>query len=444
MSKKQELKTYDLIGIGCGPSNLALAIALEEKKETHQKLKSVFIDKQEKYSWHGNTITGNSQLQVSFLKDLVTLRNPASPYTFINYLQKRKRLVDFINLGTFYPSRLEFNDYLCWVAEHFSSQCRYGEEIFAIEPVVSNNAIKLIRVRSRDTDGNESTRLTRSIVIGTGGSPNIPNAFKLIKDDPRIFHHSQYLESMNAQNHTGHKTCRVAIIGGGQSAAEAFIDIHDKDPKAQIDLIIRGSTLKPSDSSPFVNEIFSPSSTDSMFDKSNFKRDEILDEYRHTNYAAIDLATIEQIYSIFYQQKISGNSKYTYKNHSVTDDVKPNENGISLTIKNSSTGQTESETYDFVVLATGYERNNHRNLLSSMSAYTHEFAVDRNYRLMCDNCLQSPIYLQGYSEHSHGLSDTLLSVLAVRSEEIANDLLCSLSEIEEKGDQFQSDAIAAI
>jgi len=32
------------------------------------------------------------------------------------------------------------------------------------------------------------------------------------------------------------------------------------------------------------------------------------------------------------------------------------------------------------------------------------------------------IYLQGYSETSHGLSDTLLSVLAVRSREIARSL----------------------
>lgn len=50
--------------------------------------------------------------RLSLLKDLVTLRNPASPYSFVNYLKARGCLVGFINLGTFYPCRMEYNDYL--------------------------------------------------------------------------------------------------------------------------------------------------------------------------------------------------------------------------------------------------------------------------------------------------------------------------------------------
>ena len=127
---------HDLIGIGFGPSNLALAIALQEREKAQGKLDVLFLDKQADYRWHGNTLVTQSELQISFLKDLVTLRNPTSPYSFVNYLKAHGRLVDFINLGTFYPCRMEFNDYLRWVAAQFQSQGRYGEEVLAIEPIL--------------------------------------------------------------------------------------------------------------------------------------------------------------------------------------------------------------------------------------------------------------------------------------------------------------------
>ena len=51
-------------------------------------------------------------------------------------------------------------------------------------------------------------------------------------------------------------TRRVAVIGGGQSAAEVFHNLHARYPACKTNLIIRGAALKPSDDSPFVNEIF--------------------------------------------------------------------------------------------------------------------------------------------------------------------------------------------
>ena len=39
----------------------------------------------------------DATMQVSFLKDLVTMRNPTSDFSFLSYLHERGRLVDFIN-----------------------------------------------------------------------------------------------------------------------------------------------------------------------------------------------------------------------------------------------------------------------------------------------------------------------------------------------------------
>lgn len=59
---------------------------------------------------------------------------------------------------------------------------------------------------------------------------------------------------------------RIAVIGGGQSSAECLIDLYrrlEASPNRghQIDMIIHRGSLKPSDDSPFVNEIFDPKGT---------------------------------------------------------------------------------------------------------------------------------------------------------------------------------------
>ena len=349
-------------------------------------------------------------------------------YTFINYLKEHDRLIDFTNLGTFYPSRLEFNDYLRWIAKQFSHQCKYDAEVIAIEPIKTGEIVTSLNVFSRDQDGNETSHITRSLVIGTGGKPSIPEPFKPLRTDPRVSHHSTYLASMKLENNKTEKQKRVAIVGGGQSAAEAFIDIHENYPSIKIDLIVRGSSLKPSDSSPFVNEIFSPKSTDTMFNMTKRGREETLKEYHHTNYAAIDLPMIEQIYSILYKQKITGDVRHRFLPSTTVEESNAQKDGVSLKTFNSFDGSSETNTYDQVILATGYERNTHRELLSSLSEYTDDFEANREYQLMSDKRLQTPIYLQGYCEHSHGISDSLLSILATRSEEITTSLYNALNK----------------
>ena len=69
-----------------------------------------------------------------------------------------------------------------------------------------------------------------------------------------------------------YRPLKVAVIGGGQSAAEVAIDLRSKlqdvlpllpnedgnHTRHEIDLIIRRGSLKPSDDSQFSNEIFDP------------------------------------------------------------------------------------------------------------------------------------------------------------------------------------------
>ena len=143
---------HDLIGIGFGPSNIALAIALDEKRRDGRRVDAMFIEKQAGFAWHKDMMLDQAHMQISFMKDLATLRNPTSRFTFINYLHEKKRLQDFINLKTFFPSRHEFNDYLGWAASQFEDACVYGEEVFEVLPEKEGHGgeVSLLRVRSRD------------------------------------------------------------------------------------------------------------------------------------------------------------------------------------------------------------------------------------------------------------------------------------------------------
>ncbi|MDQ3990250.1 MAG: lysine N(6)-hydroxylase/L-ornithine N(5)-oxygenase family protein, partial [Actinomycetota bacterium] len=130
-------EVLDVVGVGFGPSNLALAIAIAEHNagvETDKRLSARFVERQDRFGWHRGMLIEDATMRVSFLKDLVTLRNPASPFSFLSYLDARDRLVDFINYGSFFPTRIEFHDYLEWAAARFGGQVDYGTKVVEIVP----------------------------------------------------------------------------------------------------------------------------------------------------------------------------------------------------------------------------------------------------------------------------------------------------------------------
>lgn len=411
---------HDLIGIGFGPSNLALAIALQERAEQGGRpFDALFLERQPDYSWHGNTLVAQSELQISFLKDLVTLRNPSSRFSFVNYLKAHGRLVDFINLGTFYPCRMEYNDYLRWVAQQFAEQSRYGEQVLRVEPIVEGDGrVQRLNVVSQH-QGREVQRQTRSVIVSTGGTPKIPQAFASFKDDPRVFHHARYLSAMATQPCSRGEPMRIAVVGAGQSAAEAFIDLNDSYPNVQVDMILRAAVLKPADDSPFVNEIFGPDYTDLVFNQPETERERLIREYHNTNYSVVDLDLIERIYAMLYRQKVSGVERHAFLCRRMIESATDVDGRVQLQLRDLATGSTEARRYDAVILATGYERRSHRELLAPLKDYLDDFRVDRDYQLIARPELETPVFIQGFSQHSHGLSDTLLSVLPARSGEIA-------------------------
>ncbi|WP_323118193.1 lysine N(6)-hydroxylase/L-ornithine N(5)-oxygenase family protein [Burkholderia alba] len=421
---------FDLIGVGFGPSNLSLAVRLAEQAGG-ANLAHCFIERQPEFGWHRGMLLDDCRMQISFLKDLVTMRDPTSRFTFINYLFERGRLADFVNLKNFYPTRVEFHDYLGWVAAAFDERVQYGETVTAIEPVAASGqpgVIDTLRVTSRDGEGREWQRVTRALSVGVGGAAQVPDAFKALGPH-HVVHSSQYLTHIDrvigAPQDGARK--RVAVIGAGQSAAEVFVDLTRRFAHVDASLVIRSGALKPADDSPFVNEIFSPAFTDVVYAQPKDGRRSLIERFRDTNYAVVDRPLIEQIYEMLYLQNVADDPRHRLLANAGIEAVQRTANGqIELTLRDRLTGHARAERFDALVLATGYRRDTHLALLEGLAPHLGDALaqgdVARDYRLATPAAFKPRIYLQGCCEDSHGLSDTLLSVLALRSDEIAASL----------------------
>src|SRR5574342_304268 len=99
----------ELLAIGAGPANLALGVAIEELASEELSDRALIVEQHDDIVWQRGMLLPWTLSQVSFLKDLVTRRNPRSRYSFVNYLHSIGRLDAFINLGSFLPYRTEIS-----------------------------------------------------------------------------------------------------------------------------------------------------------------------------------------------------------------------------------------------------------------------------------------------------------------------------------------------
>ena len=437
---------HDLVCVGFGPASLAIAVALHDSLRGQQDKgndpaspKVRFLERQAAFKWHAGMLLPGAKMQISFIKDLATLRNPTSHFTFLNYLKEHNRLVQFSNLGTFLPSRLEFDDYLQWAARHFEDVIEYNNEVESIHPLKLDGSEKYncFEVVSQSLSTGTATRLlSRNVVIAVGGRPRQPAMFP--RHHNRVLHSSQYHTRIGNVLPDKDGKYSIAVVGGGQSAAEVFNDLHTRYPNAATRMIFRDSALRPSDDSPFVNEVFNPEAVDAFFEQSGDYRSNSLKKDKATNYSVVRLELLEKIYDDLYLQGIKQPDKRLWQ-HQIEPlreisgfiDNGPHE-AVGLLLRNldlSCKDKEEKLFVDAVVLATGYQRDAHVEMLEncqSINAHVdRHWQPGRDYGLMLDRALVEDgvgIFLQGCNEDTHGLSDTLLSILSTRSGDLVDSI----------------------
>lgn len=242
----------DLVCVGFGPASVAIAVALHDELEAGKLTRAPkvqFLEKQPEFAWHAGMLLPGAKMQISFIKDLASLRDPRSNFTFINYLHKNNRLIDFINLNTFLPARAEYEDYLRWCARHFDDLVRYQTEVVSVSPVQEEGPAKIFTVTSRNIKtGAITTHRARNVVVAVGGQASIPQSFPA--HHPRVIHSSQYAQLVPKILSDQSARYRVAVVGAGQSAAEIFNNVQGLYPNSTTSMIMRSEFMKPSDDSP--------------------------------------------------------------------------------------------------------------------------------------------------------------------------------------------------
>ncbi|MEW2492461.1 lysine N(6)-hydroxylase/L-ornithine N(5)-oxygenase family protein [Streptomyces nodosus] len=416
---------HDLIGIGFGPSNVAMAIALSEHNArvgAEEAVTAHFFEQQPRFGWHRGMLIDDATMQVSFLKDLVTLRNPASEFSFLCYLKSRGRLIDFINHKNLFPLRVEFHDYFEWAADQVGGMVSYGHEVVGIMPVVRDGAVEYLDVTVRSAEGLAVHR-TRNLVLGTGLRPLMPEG---VERTDHVWHNSDLLAKVDGLDGTAPE--RFVVVGAGQSAAENVAFLHRRFPQAEICAVFSRYGYSPADDSSFANRIFDPAAVDDFFSAPQDVKRRLMEYHGNTNYSVVDIDLIDDLYRQMYQEKVLGTERLRFLNVSRLTDVKETPGGVRATVTSLVTGEDTLLDADVVIYATGYSPADPIGLLGEVADRClrddeGRVRVERDYRIATDPELRCGIYLQGGTEHTHGITSPLLSNTAVRVGEILDSLL---------------------
>ncbi|MDT7729028.1 MAG: L-ornithine N5-monooxygenase [Actinomycetota bacterium] len=424
------IPVYDVVGVGFGPSNLALAIALTEHNAAtgaDETVTAHFLERQPRFGWHRGMLIENATMQVSFLKDLVTMRNPASEFTFLTYLQARGRLVDFINHKTLFPLRIEFHDYFEWAAAQVDDLVSYGSDVVAVRPVTAEGVVAHFDVET----GDGSVFRARNLVLGTGLRPNLPEG---ITGSDKIWHNHELLHRLEALRDS--KPKRFMVVGAGQSAAEVSALLHEQFPNAEVCAVFSRYGYSPSDDSAFANRIFDPEAVDHFYGSSDAVKRKLMDYHGNTNYSAVDIELIDELYRRIYREKVQGVERLRLFNVSRPVEVVETAAGVRATIESLTTGERTVLESDVVVYSTGYRPADPTRVLGELAEYCSRdeegrVQVERDYRLRVEPALRGGIYLQGGTEHSHGITSSLLSNTAVRVGEIVASIVARREVVSE-------------
>jgi lysine N6-hydroxylase len=386
------MSEYDVIGVGLGPFNLGLAALLEP-----HGIDAVFFDDKPDFAWHPGLMLPDAEIQVPFLADLVTLADPTSRYSFLNYLHTQGRLYRFYFHERFHVLRREFEAYCRWVASGLSS-CRFGHRVDAIRRVDDGWAVWTRGVEHR----------ARAVVLGVGCVPSVPGVAR------GLTHSSGYLEVRDRAL----AAASVAVIGSGQSAAEVFADVLEHG-SGRLDWFTRSAGFLPMEYSKLGLEHFSPDYKAYFHALPETRRD-ALRAGQDLLYKGIDAGTSERIYALLYRRSVDGDPDVRYRARCELTGV----SGRRLHFHQLEQGVDFTHDAELTILATGYEPAPlpvPADLLARDAA--GRVVVELDYRLRLSDGAPSTLFVQNAELHTHGVGTPDLGLGAHRNAVIANALL---------------------
>ncbi|MGW5364926.1 lysine N(6)-hydroxylase/L-ornithine N(5)-oxygenase family protein [Actinopolymorpha pittospori] len=414
MSTVTTTTPYDLLGVGIGPFNLALAALADGVPD----VRSVFLDSSPEFSWHPGLLFEDARLQVPFLADLVTLVDPTSPWSFLNYLRTHDRLFPFYFAERFHVPRREYDHYCRWVSRGLPS-CRFGARVTGIS---WNDTAGVFEVTWTGA-GREETMPARNVVLGIGTRPHVPAAFADLLGN-RVFHAADYL-----RRRPGLDAAKdIAVIGSGQTGAEVFLDLlRDTTGSRRLHWLTRSPAFAPMEYSKLGLEHFTPDYTAYFRELPGPVRDRLVPAQWQL-YKGISADTIAQIHDLLYDRSIEGRwPAATLTPHVDVVGVRDlGQAGIELCCRQREQDRSFTVRVDAAVLATGFSpaRPEFLDPMRSLVEWDDRgrYQVDAHHRVRLAGQVRGGLYVQNAELHTHGVGTPDLGLGAHRAAVILNAL----------------------
>lgn len=347
------------------------------------------------------------------LKDLVSLSEPTNAFSFLAYLTEAGRIYHFLNAQFDAVPREEFRNYMEWA-------CRKNENILFGQEVRSVDFTDVFQITT-----DSMTVTADNIAIGVGVQPTVPPAAEPHLGT-RQFHVAEFMTKAKSL-----RGLRVGVVGGGQSGAEAFLDLvsrpHEDLPRRAV-WISRRPNYLPLDDSPFTNDYYSPSYSDYFAALAPTTRQALNARHILTS-DGISEATLRQIYQRIYTRRfIDGYADLValYPNRTVISVGGDAATAWKLGLAhNEHDAARESLELDVVIWATGY-RPAPLTFLAPLETRLEregdEYKIDDSFAVVWDGPSDNNIFLQNAARGQRGLADPNLSLNAWRSQRILDRL----------------------
>jgi lysine N6-hydroxylase len=376
------------------------------------------IERATELNWHAGLLVDGALMQTNALKDLVTLVDPTSKFSFLAYLKEKRRLYRAIVRGLDRVTRVEFEDYLRWALNKLS-HVHMGEHVEAVG--FDNDELVVETTKSRFRTG--------AVVLGVGRSPAVPPCARS-RLGQNVFHSTSFLSG--PRKFSGQ---RVAVIGGGQSGAEVFQQLlkGTHGSLASLRWIIRRSSIFALEDSSFVNEWFFPQHSIWFNGQTQLVRQQMLEAQALAS-DGISSATIRSIYELLYAREIHEGTaceEVDIQVNTSLETILPDSAGELLLLRNRVTGERWEARTDIVILCTGYQFDlppfleqlrTRLNFVDAGNGRT-ELALREDFSVDWDGPARCKLFVQNGALTQHGIADPNLSLLAWRSGRLLNAIL---------------------
>lgn len=403
------MTVHDFVAIGLGPFNLGLACLTDPLRAADggDGLDGVFLEGRDRWDWHPGMLLDDATLQVPFLADLVTMADPTSRWSFLNYLKQQGNLYPFYIRESFYPLRREYDDYCRWAAERLDT-VRFGQRVVGVEHDGSSYV-------TRTATG--ETFLSRRLVLGIGTSPRIPEPLR-----GTGIHSADYL----AHKASLQQQRTITIVGSGQSAAEIYLDLLADAPAHGYELVwlTRSPRFFPMEYTKLTLEMTSPEYGAYHRALPIDTRDRLAREQRHL-FKGISGDLVDAIFDLHYQQRVTGDGpRTTLLTNTEVRGARSSGGGHELELFHLETGEAFDLRTDGLVLATGYAPtapaflDGIRDRLRFDEKGRYDVAADYSVDVS-----GGEVFVQNAEEHTHSLLAPDLGMGAYRNSVIIAALL---------------------